>query len=69
MTKEERSGREVITTAMLLPLSEYLRRGVLHRTQAHSCSDEVMRLPARCPGIVTMSPVTGTEHTTGLGRW
>ena len=69
MTKEERSGREVITTAMLLPLSVYLRRGVLHRSPAHSCSDELERLPARCPGTVTLRPVTGTEHTTGLGRW
>src|SRR6478672_8958105 len=45
-----------------------LRRGLLHRSPANSCSEEGIRLPALPSGIVTVRPVTGTDDTTGLGR-
>ena len=45
-----------------------LRRGVLHRSPAHSCSEEEISLPALPSGIVTVRPVTGTDDTTGLVR-
>src|SRR4051812_16292491 len=46
-----------------------LRRGVLHRRPAHSCSAKTFRPHTRPSGTVTVRPVTSTDDTTGLGRW